>query len=62
MSKKLKEAVRFLINVSDSDLALLATIYTAEAEKDYKHIIEALENVIDYAQDLKDHLVNEIFD
>ena len=62
MSKKLKEAVRFLINVSDSDFALLATIYTAEAEKDYKRIIEALENVIDYAQDLKDHLVNEMFD
>lgn len=62
MSKKLKEAVRFLERTYKDDELALQSIWAAEDEQDYTTIIAYLDKSIDYATDLKDHLVNEVFD
>lgn len=62
MSKKLKEAVRFLERTYKDDEVALQSIWAAEDEQDYTIIIAYLDKAIDYATYLKDHLVNEVFD
>lgn len=59
MSKKLKEAVRFLERTYKDDELALQSIWAAEDEQDYTTIIAYLDKFIDYATYLKDHLVNE---
>lgn len=62
MSKKLKEAVRFLERTYKDDEFALQNMWAAEDEQDYRTIIAYLDKLIDHATYLKDHLVNEVFD
>lgn len=62
MSKKLKEAVRFLERTYKDDELALQSIWAAEDEQDYTTIIAYLDKCIDCATYLKDHLENEVFD
>lgn len=57
MSKKLKEAVRFLERTYKDDEETLQSIWAAEDEQNYTTVIAYLEKFICYAQDLKDHLI-----
>lgn len=62
MSKKLKEAVRFLERTYKDDEFALQNMSAAEDEQDYRTIINYLDKLINHATYLKDHLVNEVFD
>lgn len=59
MDEALKTATNLLKHVFDGDIPVLATLITAEANKDASVAIHGLESLIDFATKLLDELKNK---
>lgn len=58
----LKQSANFLAHIYNEDMCQVARIFTAEAEKNYKFLIQGLDEVIDYASNLKSQLTEEMYE
>lgn len=58
----LKQSANFLAHIYNEDMHVVARIFTAEAEKNYKFLIQCLDEVIGYASRLKSQLNEEMYE
>lgn len=58
----LKQSTNFLAHIYNKDMYQVARIFTAEAERNYKFLIQVLDQVIEYASNLKSQLNEEMYE